>query len=117
MQNRVKELREQKRLSQTALATRIGCSQNTISKIEKGDCDPKGSLLVEMSKLFGVTIDYILCQSDQKYNDETMTRYSRYVNTCKEYVERMDRLSPSSQNLMNEILKHMSELEEDCKDR
>lgn len=46
MKNRVKELREQKQISQVCLATHVGCSQNTISKIELGTTAPKGELLV-----------------------------------------------------------------------
>lgn len=36
MENRIKELREQKKISQVCLATYVGCSQNMISKIELG---------------------------------------------------------------------------------
>lgn len=40
MNERIKELRKNCGLSQLELATQIGCSQNTISKIEKGDTQP-----------------------------------------------------------------------------
>ena len=56
MKNRVKELREQKQISQVCLATHVGCSQNTISKIELGTTAPKGELLIELSKYFNVSI-------------------------------------------------------------
>lgn len=48
MKNRIKELREQKRISQVCLATHIGCSQNTISKMELEMSEPKASQLLEM---------------------------------------------------------------------
>ena len=67
MKNRIKELREQKRISQVCLATHIGCSQNTISKIELEMSEPKASQLLEMAKYFNVSVDYILCNSDYKY--------------------------------------------------
>ena len=75
MVTRVKELREQKKISQLTLGTMVGCSQNTISKIEKGECDPKGSVLIEMSKYFGVSVDYILCLSDYKNYSDAYVRY------------------------------------------
>lgn len=40
MNERIKELRKNCGLSQLEVATQIGCSQNTISKIEKGDTQP-----------------------------------------------------------------------------
>ena len=66
MKTRVKELREERDLSQTTLGAHSGCSQNTISKIELGECDPKASVLIEMSKYFGVSVDYILGLTDCK---------------------------------------------------
>lgn len=70
MKNRIKELREQKRISQVCLATHIGCSQNTISKMELEMSEPKASQLLEMAKYFNVSVDYILCNSDYKYIDK-----------------------------------------------
>lgn len=67
METRVKELRQHRKISQTTLSVYVGCSQNTISKIEKGTCDPKASILIEMSKYFGVSVDYILGISDIKH--------------------------------------------------
>lgn len=55
METRVRELRQHRKISQTTLSVYVGCSQNTISKIEKGTCDPKASILIEMSKYFGVS--------------------------------------------------------------
>ena len=51
MKNRIKELREQKRISQVCLATHIGCSQNTISKMELEMSEPKASQLLESKRL------------------------------------------------------------------
>lgn len=40
METRVKQLREERNISQLNLAVRIGVSQQTISKIEMGTCVP-----------------------------------------------------------------------------
>ena len=62
MKNRIKELREQKRISQVCLATHIGCSQNTISKIELEMSEPKASQLLEMAKydIVNIGLHFIL---------------------------------------------------------
>ena len=66
MYTRVKELRELKGISQLSLGLRVGCSQNTISKIEKGEVDPRAGILLEMAKYFGVSVDYLLGVSNTK---------------------------------------------------
>lgn len=111
MYTRVKELREQKRVSQMTLATRIGCSQNTISKIEKGECDPKASILIEMSKYFGVSVDYLLGVCDVKNYTEAYVRYGRIQNIGIEYSDKMNRLSDKSKEVARNVVDRLAEIE------
>lgn len=111
MQIRIKELREQKKMSQMTLAVRAGCSQNTISKIEKGECDPKASLLAEMSELFGVSVDYILGLSREKFTAERRSRLTRLVDISQEYVEKYEKLSEENKAVINVVVDRMLELE------
>ena len=111
MYTRVKELREQKNISQLTLATRIGCSQNTISKIEKGECEPRANILVEMSKYFGVSIDYILGISDMKNCVESGKRYSKIQNIGMEYQEKINQLSEESQRVARSVVDRLTEIE------
>ena len=50
-------------LSQEELATRLKVSQKSISKYECGTRRPSYETLLEMSKLFNVSIDYLLGNS------------------------------------------------------
>lgn len=69
MKTRIKELRQSKKLTQTALAIIVGCSQNTISRIELEEAEPTASILIEVSNYFNVSIDYILYRTEYKnYN-------------------------------------------------
>lgn len=70
MKNRIKELREQKNINQICLALNVGCSQNTISKIELGTTEPRADLLVALAKYFNVSIDYLLYNTKYKYIPE-----------------------------------------------
>lgn len=115
MVTRVKELREQRKMSQLALGTRIGCSQNTISKIEKGECDPKASILIEMAKYFGVSIDYILCISDYKNYTELQVRYGSQPDLMKEYMDCMNRVSHKSKILVKDIAERLAAIENEKK--
>lgn len=58
---RIKELRENKNLTQTELAELLGFkTYTTVSKWENNDNYPKGKDLKRLSEIFGVTSDYLL---------------------------------------------------------
>lgn len=73
MKTRIRELREEKSLSQTKLAFQIGMTQSTLSKIENEQCVPDAELIVQLAHYFHVTTDYILCQSDRRSPLEIIT--------------------------------------------
>ena len=73
MKTRIRELREEKNISQTKLALQIGITQSTLSKIENEQCIPDAELIVHMARHFHVTTDYILCQSDNRFPVEILT--------------------------------------------
>ena len=56
---RLKELRQDKKLSQVELALKIGVGKSIISLWEKNECEPTLSKLILISDFFGVTIDYL----------------------------------------------------------
>ena len=45
----------------------LNTSQPTISAFELGQRTPDLNMLINMSKFFGVSIDYLACQSDIKH--------------------------------------------------
>ncbi len=66
--NRIKELRKQIGMNQSDLAQQLNVAQNTISNWENQKRDIDNSALVKMSKIFGVSTDYILGNTDAKKN-------------------------------------------------
>lgn len=66
---RIKELRKEKGLSQTALALKIDKTQDTISLWELGKSYPDAESLILLAKLFQVSVDYILGVEDQFLNN------------------------------------------------
>lgn len=58
--NRIRELRKNLSLSQEALAEKIGTTQQAVSRMENNANDIPSDLLIEISKQFNVTTDYIL---------------------------------------------------------
>ena len=53
-------LRKKNGLSQEALAENLGVSRQSVSKWETGEATPEVNKLLSLSKLFGVTTDYLL---------------------------------------------------------
>ena len=56
---RLKELRQERNLSQVQLAKEVDVGKSIISLWEKNECEPTLSKLIALSEYFGVTIDYL----------------------------------------------------------
>ncbi len=56
---RIKDLRDEKGISQERLADELGVSHGTISLWETGKREPKLSNLILLAEYFGVSIDYL----------------------------------------------------------
>ncbi len=63
---RLKELRQDKDMQQTKLAELLNLKSSAISKYEKGLTQPSIDTLIRLSKIFGVTVDYLIGASDEK---------------------------------------------------
>jgi putative transcriptional regulator len=64
MNNRVKELRKEKGLTQEDLAEVIGVSRQTVNAIEKQKFDPSLNTAFKMAKLFQLPIESIFLSED-----------------------------------------------------
>ncbi len=61
---RLKELRENRKISQTKLANVLGYTQTAIAKWETGVNEPKINDILAIAKIFGVSTDYLLGLTD-----------------------------------------------------
>lgn len=57
MINRVRQLREERGLTQQELGELVGVSRQSIAAIEKGKFDPTVWLAYDLSRVFGITIE------------------------------------------------------------
>ena len=64
MENRIKDLREDFDYTQTKSASLIGITQRKYSYIETGAQPLTDEILVKLSQVYDVSIDYILKQTD-----------------------------------------------------
>lgn len=63
---RLKELRNNKQLTQSEFGALFNLSKQTISGYEKGDNDPPIDTLQKFADFFGVTTDYLLGRNDHQ---------------------------------------------------
>ncbi len=61
---RLKELREQRQITQVFLGLELGMSQNTISRYETRAREADYDTLVAFADYFNVSVDYLLGRTD-----------------------------------------------------
>ena len=62
--NRIRELREEKHITQVRLSTELGVAQETISAYEQGRHLPSVTSLMKLSVILDASMDYIMMKSD-----------------------------------------------------
>lgn len=76
---RIKELRHKKNESQEEFADAIGLSQNSISKIERGEVALTLDNLIRLTEHFNVSFDYI-CSGSNK--ESLLDVLQKYIQVC-----------------------------------
>ncbi|MCE5234443.1 MAG: helix-turn-helix transcriptional regulator [Clostridiaceae bacterium] len=64
--NRLRELREDKDLGQKHVAEHLNIHQTTYSDYELGRLNVPVRVLCALADFYGVSVDYILCRTDEK---------------------------------------------------
>ena len=63
---RIRDLREDRDMTQKQMADILHCSQQVYSNYELGQRDIPTELLIRLSRIHGVSVDYILGLTDKK---------------------------------------------------
>lgn len=71
MYHRIRDLREDRDLNQTAVAKMLGMSQTGYSKYEMGENDIPTAILIKLARFYNTSIDYLLGETARK------TRYPK----------------------------------------
>ena len=61
---RLRTLRKQSPLSQKDIASKIGVSPRTFQQYELGQIEPNIEKLILLSKIFNVTMDFLVCRNE-----------------------------------------------------
>lgn len=68
--NMLKNLRQQKRITQFELAEALNISQTSVSKYERGVTQPDLEVIISMSDYFGISVDELVrgfCKQREDY--------------------------------------------------
>ena len=63
MYRRIRDLREDKDLTQKEMGVILSCSQRVYSNYERGDIDIPTSVLIKLADFHNVSVDYLLDRS------------------------------------------------------
>lgn len=86
------QLRKSKGLSQEQLAAQITVSRQAISKWELGEAMPDTDNVVQLSKILGVTIDYLL--NDDYSSEDDLPRTNEIKDDEENAHDRLDSENP-----------------------
>ena len=64
MQNRLKELRKNRKYTQIYVQMQTGIEQALLSKFETGERIPPTETLFRLAEFYNVSMDYIMCRTD-----------------------------------------------------
>lgn len=86
---KLRMLREARHLTQLQVANRIGVSKAMISAYETAIKTPSVDVLIRLSRLYGVTVDYLICVDSSigvdvsGLDDDTVALLSALVEKLK----------------------------------
>jgi len=66
MYQRIRDLREDKDLSQQNVADYLHCSQRAYSHYERGDVDIPTNILIKLANFHNTSVDYLLGLTDDR---------------------------------------------------
>jgi len=72
--NKIRELREGKKMTQMELAAMLNVSQATLSNWERGVHDLDNESLAQLSRFFDCSMDYLLSHSEKRHADDVERR-------------------------------------------
>lgn len=70
--NKLLQLRKEKGLSQEALAQELGISRQAVSKWERAEASPDTDNLIELAKLYGISLDELLLHEPDVKEEEVI---------------------------------------------
>ena len=101
---RLKELRQEKGLTQKELATIVKLNQTAIGKYERGDLEPNFDTLKQFADFFDVSIDYLVGRED---DFGVVRKESTSDKDAEELLSLYRELMPATQEAIKETIRQL----------
>ena len=110
--NRIKKLREEKKITQEELAFQLETSQQRISKLENQQVLMTEDFIIRCAEYFGVSTDYLLGVSDIKFDIDFGQGKMEHadINNIRRLLYYYDSFGPVEQEMIMEFEKVISKL-------
>ena len=91
---RIKDLREDNDLTKQELADELDISERTLTRYETGESEPTISVLIKMSLIFNVSLDYICCIKDEVaiVEEGTIDKLKKLSKDLESKVDKINKL-------------------------
>lgn len=86
---RIEQVREEKGLTQSALAREMGVSQSAVSQIEAGERNPSYEMLRQIAAALKVSVPHLVGAPVEKLNPEEETHFRQYRGLSEEAREEL----------------------------
>lgn len=113
MRTRIKEMRKKRQIRQSVLASEVGTTQQTISRIENELYMPPLDLVIAIAQYFGVSVDYLLCLTEIKRTWEGEYAFNRLLDEYYEIISVYRQLNEVNQKSALLILKRLKDSEDE----
>lgn len=118
---RLRKLREEKKISQLELAKFLNISQQALSKWEQNISQPDNNVLIILSNYFDVSVDYLLGKSDNKNPSnglytKTITDEDGYSIEIKTEVPFNELSKEKQQDMIDVAMEKLFEVKKEIKE-
>ena len=104
MENRIRQLREKRGLTQETLATELEITQQQLSKYEMNIASIKVESLKKVAAYFNVTTDYLLGVSEVKRDLQGQMKVNKTLDTYYDLIEIYKGLDEYDQEMVWSIM-------------
>ena len=102
--DKLKELREDKNMSQKALADKLGVTQQAVGKWERGKSEPDIATINKLADIFEVNTDYLLGRID----DPSPTKPRELPQTVAPYLaDGLKELTPEARKEVMDFIEYV----------
>lgn len=100
---RIKELRTEKRITQSELSNHLGLTPKMISFYELEQRFPPQDIIIKLADYFNVSTDYLLGRSDIRNSDKLLKEYSSLDYESQKELEKYIQILRENDNKRNEL--------------